>query len=112
MFEADGKARPGETHVFEHAPAERAETALLGQLVQRLGLLGRPVVMGIAVSEHETTNPIWMSRSEDLRDPAAAVIGNDVDLIKLHGVAEGGKHRSLGVERKILVAVGGGGAVG
>src|SRR5437660_11909141 len=106
MFEADSKARPGEANVFEHAAAEGAQTALLGQPVQRLGLLRRPVVMGIAVSEHETPNPIWMPRSKDLRDPAAAVIGNDVDLIMLHGLAEGGKHRSLGVERKIRVAGG------
>src|SRR5580704_18434473 len=106
MLKARGKACPGKSDVFKHAAAKRADACLFRELVQRLGLLGRPIVVGVAIGEHKTTDQTRVTRGEYLRDAAAAVIGNDIDLFEVQSCAELGKHRRLGVERQILVDTG------
>src|SRR5262249_23161348 len=106
MLEAYRKALPSERQVLKHATADRTDTALLCKLMQRLGLLGRPVIMGVAIGQDQAADQTGMTGGKDLHDANTAVVGDDVDLIELHGAAEGGQHRRLGIEREILVGAG------
>ena len=106
MFKADRKTGPGKGEVTQHALTDRAQTTLFGELVQRLGLLRRPVVVDIAVGERQAVDAPGMAGGENLGDRAAAVIGDDVDLVQAHRIAERNEHVGLRIEVQILVGAG------
>src|SRR5271168_911292 len=53
---------------------------------ERLEGLGRPVVVGIAIGEREAANALRIERGENLRDAAAAVIADEIDVIDVQGI--------------------------
>src|SRR5258708_9451261 len=106
MYKAGGKTRSGKGHSCEHALADWAEAALFRQVMQRPGLLWRPVVVRIAIRQHKAPDAFGVACGENLGDPAAAVVGDNVHGIELHGLAERCEHARLRVEREVLIGAG------
>src|SRR5258708_11038599 len=106
MFKAGGKPRSGKGHIFEHALADWPEAAWSRKVMKRPGLLWRPVVVRIAIRQHKAPDAFGVACGENLGDPAAAVVGDDVHGIELHGLTERCEHARLRVERKVLIGAG------
>src|SRR5260221_10083869 len=106
MFKAGGKTRSGKGHIFEHALADWAEAALFRQVMQRPGLLWRSVVVRIETRQNKAPDALGVAWGENRGDPAAAVVGDDVHGIELHGLTERCEHARLRVERKVLIGAG------
>src|SRR3989442_1571748 len=87
---ADGSAYPPPRPAGERAKAGSAS-------------IRRPVVVRIAVGERQGPQPLGVPGGEELRDPAAAVVADQVDGAQLERVAELGQHAGLRGERDVPV---------
>ncbi len=71
-------------------------------LHQRQHLWRRPAVMDVAIGQHQRSQPFRVMRGEDLRNGAAAVIGDQIDLVDAERVQHLGDHLRLRGEGNIL----------
>jgi hypothetical protein len=85
-------------HVRTELGVARRELAGGGGRARRLEGGRGIVVVHVAVGQRQGADPLRMARRENLRDGAAAVVGDEVDLIEAERVAERLQHRGLGAE--------------
>src|SRR5260370_22231860 len=65
--------------------------------------LGRPVVMGVAVSEREAANAFRVQRGENLRNSATAVVADQIYLVDVQGIEKFLEHLRISSHRYVLI---------
>ena len=58
--------------------------------------------MDVAIGQHQRSESVWVVGGEDLRDRAAAVVGDEIDPIDAERVEDLGDHLRLRRERDVL----------
>ena len=58
--------------------------------------------MGVAVGQCQGSNAVGVACGEDLADPAAAVVADEVDLVDVQRVEYFGEHVGVGGDRHVL----------
>src|SRR6185437_15186265 len=78
---AERLRRSIDVFVRQHRLESSAQTASRRYVQKRLEGFGRPIVVGVAVGEHETAYARGVRRREDLRNAAAAVVADEIDFV-------------------------------
>src|ERR1035438_10026954 len=65
--------------------------------------LGRPVVLGVAVSEREAANAFRVQRGENLRNTATAVVADQIYLADVQGIDKFLEHLRISSHRYVLI---------
>ena len=59
--------------------------------------------MDVAIGQHQRAQPLRMMRGKDLRDGAARVVADQIDLVDAEMVEHFGQHLRLRGERDVLL---------
>src|SRR6202030_2264940 len=64
---------------------------------------GWPIIVSVAVGEGQAPHPVGIERCEDLSDPAAAVVNDQVNLIDPQGIEHLSEHVSVSGDGDVLI---------
>src|SRR5215831_2936342 len=92
---APGMALAREVRAVEHAPKDGCERPVSRVLNDRQDLRWWPSIMNVAVGQDEGSQTRRVMGSEDLRDGAAAVVADQVDLLNPQRVKDLANHARL-----------------
>ena len=78
------------------------ESAVSRAFDERESLRRRPAIMDVAIRQDQRCQPVGIMRGENLRDRAAAIVGDEIGLLDSERVHELGEHPRLSDKRNIL----------